>query len=174
VIENAGIARSMAKMRAADLVIYLFDVNEASPTELVEIEEDLSAQGIKYLLVGNKIDVGGENKARNTFEKCPGVLFISARESAHIDDLKTKMASLVMEGQVQAEGTVVTNARHFESLQRLESALRAVQKGLNENLTGDLLAPDIRSCLQYLGEITGEITSEDQLDYIFSKFCIGK
>ena len=174
VIESAGMARSIAKMKAADLVIYLFDVNETSQSELVQIDKDLATETIKHLLVGNKIDLAGDDKAGHAFDQIPGVLFISARKSAHIDDLKTKMASLVIEGQVQAEGTVVTNARHFESLQRLQSALLDVQNGLNSKIAGDLLALDIRSCLQYLGEITGEITNEDQLDYIFSKFCIGK
>ncbi len=59
-------------------------------------------------------------------------------------------------------------------MQQVESSLKAIRKGLDDELPGDLLALDIRHCLHYLGEITGEITSEDRLDYIFSKFCIGK
>jgi tRNA modification GTPase len=84
------------------------------------------------------------------------------------------MTDAVLEGKVQTESTIVTNARHFHALQQLHAALQDVRKGLNENISGDLVALDIRRCLQYLGEITGEITNEDQLDYIFSKFCIGK
>ena len=75
---------------------------------------------------------------------------------------------------MQAENTIVTNARHFHALKQLHSSLVDVQKGLVEKLAGDLLALDIRRCLHYFGDITGEITNEDQLDYIFSKFCIGK
>jgi tRNA modification GTPase len=69
---------------------------------------------------------------------------------------------------------VVTNARHHEALVKLSDALEDVNTGLHQKITGDLLALDIRQCLHYLGLITGEITNDDQLDYIFSKFCIGK
>jgi tRNA modification GTPase len=68
----------------------------------------------------------------------------------------------------------VTNARHFHALQQVAASLATIHEGLDELLPGDLLALDIRHCLHYLGEITGEITTEDRLDYIFSKFCIGK
>ena len=174
VIESAGMQRSLAKMKEANIVIYMFDVNEISHNELLEIETDLLEQNIRHVLVGNKIDVIGEESAREKFKNISNLLFISAIQSQHIEELKKKMAALVLEGIVQTESTIVTNARHFESLQQLRSALLDVQKGLNDKLPSDLVALDIRRCLQYLGEITGEITNEDQLDYIFSKFCIGK
>jgi tRNA modification GTPase len=174
VIESAGMERSLTKMKEADIVIYLFDVKEISYDDLLEIEKDLLEKKIKHILVGNKIDIIGEGSSREKFDKISNLLFISAIQSQHIEELKTKMAALVLEGIVQTESTIVTNARHFESLQQLQSALLDVQKGLNNKLPGDLVALDIRRCLQYLGEITGEITNEDQLDYIFSKFCIGK
>jgi tRNA modification GTPase len=69
---------------------------------------------------------------------------------------------------------IVTNARHYASLQEVSSSLQDIQTGMDNRIPGDLLALDIRRCLHYLGEITGEVTNEDQLDYIFSKFCIGK
>jgi tRNA modification GTPase len=80
----------------------------------------------------------------------------------------------VLQGVVQTENTVVTNARHFEALQQVAAALNEILNGMNSRVPGDLLSLDIRRCLHYLGEITGEITNEDRLDYIFSKFCIGK
>jgi tRNA modification GTPase len=174
VIESAGMERSLAKMNQADIVIYLFDVKEISYDDLLEIEKDLLEKKIKHILVGNKIDIIGEGSSREKFDKISNLLFVSAIQSQHIEELKKKMAALVLEGVVQTESTIVTNARHFQSLQQLQSALLDVQKGLNNKLPGDLVALDIRRCLQYLGEITGEITNEDQLDYIFSKFCIGK
>ena len=75
---------------------------------------------------------------------------------------------------MQKEGTIVTNARHVASLKKLMLALNDVETGLQNDVTGDLLALDIRQALHYLGTITGQITNEDQLDFIFSKFCIGK
>jgi len=75
---------------------------------------------------------------------------------------------------VHTESTIVTNARHYAALKEVQQSLSDIKNGMDNNLPGDLLALDIRRCLHYLGEITGEVTNEDRLDYIFSKFCIGK
>ena len=84
------------------------------------------------------------------------------------------MVDAVLHERVQTENIVVTNARHQQALVEVRHALLEVLDGLDNNVPGDLLALDIRRSLHYLGAITGEITNEDQLDYIFSKFCIGK
>jgi tRNA modification GTPase len=174
VIELAGVERSLSKMKEADLVIYLFDANEMSSEELSEVENNFSLQQIKYLLVANKIDIGDEELFTKKFKDMVDIVFVSAIKQKHIKDLEQKMIDSVLEGEVNAESTIVTNARHFGALQQLHSSLLDVNKGLQDKLPGDLLALDIRHCLYFLGEITGEITNEDQLDYIFSKFCIGK
>jgi tRNA modification GTPase len=88
--------------------------------------------------------------------------------------LKQRLIDQVLQGNVAGDGTIVTNARHYHALQQVGESLATIHTGLDEGLPGDLLALDIRHCLHYLGEITGEVTSEDRLDYIFSKFCIGK
>jgi tRNA modification GTPase len=174
VIESVGVKRSMEKMRQADLVLYLFDVNIAARNEMVETEQELSSQSIKHLLVANKIDNVDEKAAREKFNGISNLLFISAVRNLHISNLKERMVNVVLEGGVQTENAIVTNSRHYHALQQLHSSLLDIRKGLTDKLPGDLLALDIRRSLQYLGEITGEITNEDQLDYIFSKFCIGK
>jgi tRNA modification GTPase len=174
VIESVGVKRSLEKMKEADLVLYLFDVNEMSKDELSDIERNLSTQGIKHLLVGNKIDLVDKKLMNEKFNGVSNLLFISAVTSQNIDSLKEKMVNVVLEGRVQVESTIITNARHFHALQQLHASLSDVRQGLADKLPGDLLALDIRRSLHYLGEITGEITNEDQLDYIFSKFCIGK
>ena len=102
------------------------------------------------------------------------VIFISAKQHLYTDVLKERMVDTVLQGRVQAENTIITNARHFHALKEVQKSLADIKEGLDNKLPGDLLALDIRHCLHYLGEITGEITNEDQLDYIFSKFCIGK
>ncbi len=84
------------------------------------------------------------------------------------------MVDAVLQGDIQTENTIITNARHYHALKEVAKSLDDIKTGLDNKLPGDLLALDIRRCLHYLGEITGEITNEDQLDYIFSKFCIGK
>ena len=173
VIESVGVQRSLEKMKQADLVVYLFDVNEMTPGELSTIKGEFKAQQTKYLLVANKIDILGEDSTRNKFKEVLDIIFISAIQQ-NTENLKQQMTDVVLEGKVQTESAIVTNARHFHALQQLHSALQDVRKGLQDNIPSDLVALDIRRCLQYLGEITGEVTNEDQLDYIFSKFCIGE
>jgi len=173
VIERIGVERSHQKMQQSDVVVYLFDVNEVSPSELQEIEEKLADQKINYILAGNKADLANEKELRKKFS-ANHILFLSAKKHQHIDQLRKQLVELVTGGQVNMENTIVTNARHYEALQQVDKSLEDIRAGLNTNLSGDLLALDIRRCLHYLGEITGEITNEDQLDYIFSKFCIGK
>ena len=174
VIESAGVKRSLEKMKQADLVLYLFDASTMTKDELSELEQDLSGRQIKYLLIANKIDVEGEELVKQKFDKISNLLFVSAIKRQYLEELRKEMVNTILAGEVQTEGTIVTSARHFQALQQLHSSLLDVNKGLADNLPGDLLALDIRRSLQYLGEITGEITNEDQLDYIFSKFCIGK
>ena len=108
------------------------------------------------------------------FASFTDIVFISAKENTNIDQLKNELVAKAIHGDINSESTIVTNARHFEALQKLSFALADVQSGLDEKVPGDLLALDIRQCLHYLGTITGQITNEDQLDFIFSKFCIGK
>ena len=174
IIETAGIEKSLQKMKQADVVIYLFDVNDTSLEELKEKIKDFEQQGIQYLLVGNKIDVTDEKKGREKFVLQEGIIFITAKEGLHLEVLKERMLDVVLQNKVQTESVIVTNARHYHALAEVHKSLGDVLEGIENNLPGDLLALDIRRCLQYLGEITGEITNEDQLDYIFSKFCIGK
>jgi len=172
VIESAGIAKSYQKMQQADIVIYLFDVTEMRPDELNSISADMQQQGLHYLLVGNKADASAD--ATEKFTATANVIFISAKGGLHIEVLKERMVDLVLKDTVQSENVIVTNARHFHSLQEVLKSLQDVYNGLEQRIPGDLLALDIRRCLHYLGEITGEVTNDDQLDYIFSKFCIGK
>ena len=124
--------------------------------------------------MANKIDQGDETIAKEKYASVENIVFISAKEGRHIEVLKEKMIDLVLAGQVQIENTIVTNARHFHVLKEVSKSLGDIKKGLDDKLPGDLLSLDIRRCLHFLGEITGEVTNEDMLDYIFSKFCIGK
>ncbi|MCX6297733.1 MAG: tRNA uridine-5-carboxymethylaminomethyl(34) synthesis GTPase MnmE [Bacteroidetes bacterium] len=173
VIETIGIEKSLEKMRAANLVLYLFDVNEIAPTDLQTVVDGFEKEQIHYLLIGNKVD-GVETLAKNKFSAFTNCIFISAKENYQINELKSAIVAAAINGDIHVESTIVTNARHYDALNQLNQALTDVSQGLADFVTGDLLALDIRQCLHYLGLITGEITNEDQLDFIFSKFCIGK
>jgi len=174
VIESAGIAKSLQKMRQADLVIYLFDVKEMAAEELQRVALDLQQQQLQFLLVGNKVDPEELHEAHQKFASNGSLLFISAKHGYQLDTMKQRMVGLVLQDKINTENVIVTNARHYHALKEALQSLEEIQIGLESQLPGDLLALEIRRCLQYLGEITGEITNDDQLDYIFSKFCIGK
>jgi tRNA modification GTPase len=174
-IESIGIARSKSAMNKADIVVYLFDVQQSSFEEIKEQKKAFKHAGIKYLLVGNKVDADGGSGAIEKFTALQGPsLFISAKSKENIHQLTDALYNVVAEGQVHREGTIVTNARHYAALQEVLKSLEDVKDGMDNSLPGDLVALDIRRCLYFLGEITGEVTTEDKLDYIFSKFCIGK
>jgi tRNA modification GTPase len=173
VIESAGMERSLEKMKQANLVVYLFDVRDEKP-DVESWRSELEKKGVNYLLVGNKADQSDEAGMRSKFSDTEKIIFISAKENLHIEVLKERMVDTVLQGEVQMESTIVTNARHYHALKEMDKSLTDIKSGLDNQLPGDLLSLDIRRCLHYLGEITGEVSNEDTLDYIFSKFCIGK
>ncbi|HVX27178.1 MAG TPA: tRNA uridine-5-carboxymethylaminomethyl(34) synthesis GTPase MnmE [Parafilimonas sp.] len=172
-VESMGVEKSLEKMRNADIVIYLFDVAHETKEQVLAEQQKLMTANKKFILVGNKLDL---LDADNTMKKYDGIdaLFISAKEHTHVNLLKKQLVATVVTGNIETENIIITNARHYEALQKIADSLNDIQKGLDENIPGDLIALDIRRCLYYLGEITGEISNEDMLDYIFSKFCIGK
>ncbi len=173
VIEQIGVEKSLEKMNASDIVLYLFDINSTPIDELLLFEQSLKEKNIQYLLVANKVDTTEVNKV-NAIAHFPSTIFISAKSNTGIDVLKQALTQKAISGDVNTEATIVTNARHHDALLKLSQSLEEVQTGIDSQIPGDLLALDIRQCLHYLGLITGEITNEDQLDFIFSKFCIGK
>lgn len=168
VIENIGIEKSLEKMKTADVVLYIFDVATEDADAINSQVSVFENSGIRYLLIGNKADQG---KVKTTV---PDIIEISAKQNTGIDALKDALYTKAVSADSMADQTIITNARHLEALEQMQQSLGDVRKGLDEKIPGDLLALDIRRALYFLGEITGEITNEDKLDYIFSKFCIGK
>jgi tRNA modification GTPase len=173
IIESMGVEKSYEKMEQADVIIYLFDANETDADEVDKFIHEVESKNKKYILVANKMDKADENVITEKFLTSKPI-YISATQARNIEDLKQHLLKRVTTGDITNEGAIVTNARHYEALRMVDSALDEILKGMNSSLPSDLLSLDIRRCLHYLGEITGEITNEDQLDYIFSKFCIGK
>jgi tRNA modification GTPase len=175
-IEAIGIERTQQKMRDAALVIYLFDGSAITSDELFTAVNEVRSSGKPYLLVGNKLDATSDI-SRHTLEAIIGepIVWISAALQTNLDDLRTTLSSRVRtDSAVQTGSAVITNARHYEHLTGADEALSRAIAGLDDGVTPDWLAMDLRIALQQLGELTGEITTDDLLDSIFSKFCIGK
>ena len=173
-IEAIGIKKTKAKMKAASIIIYLADLAEENEEEIISEKQKLDALGIPYLLAGNKTDKLNASKLKQLQKAFPEMIFISASGELNIDSLKKALIHLVHLDDFKTGDTIVTNIRHIDSLTNTQAALNDVIKGIDRKVTGDFLAMDIRQALHYLGEITGEITTDDLLGNIFSKFCIGK
>lgn len=172
VIEAMGVERTRDRMKKASLIIYLVDLSNSSidtiETELKELEQ----LGIPRIKVGNKLDKA--DPALTDQLKQKGFILISAKKSEHVEELKQKIVSLFEVNDVKSGDVMVTNLRHYQNLIQTNESLTRVLEGMDNGITGDFLAMDIRQALHYLGEITGNISSDDLLANIFSKFCIGK
>lgn len=176
VIEQIGVNKAFEVMRKSAIIIYLFDTHELSRGDL-ELEMNLVKEHIgtsQLVVVGNKIDFEDLEELKREFADVPSLLFISAKEQKNIEALKKTLVNLFDTRTLNTTDTIVTNSRHVNSLNKAHAALIKVNEGLASNIQSDFLALDIRYALEALGEITGQVTNEDLLDNIFSKFCIGK
>ena len=175
-IENLGIERTMQKAEQADVVMFLFDAatytSERLKKEISELKSRKSDLEDRLILVANKTDKTTESVATKFADF--NAVSISAKEKTGIDELKEKLTEFVNLSALEEDQTIVTNTRHIEALNGAKNSLKEVLTGFEKQMPSDLVAIDIRRALFHLGEITGEITTDDLLGNIFSKFCIGK
>ena len=175
-IEQMGMDKTNEKIEQADIVLEILDASsvEQQASQFSANQELLHGiEKEKLIRVLNKTDLFSDGKPGVNFLN-HDLIFISAKTSFGVDKLKRALVKRVLNGKKPREGTVVTNARHHEALKKVAIALQDIRTGLDNKVSGDLLSSDIRRALHYLGEITGEITNEEQLSWIFGKFCIGK
>ncbi len=175
-IETAGIERTYKAMKEASIVIYLFDVHEFSTNDLQKELEDLKQYltNAELILCGNKIDKEDIEYTKKEFSHFKNMIFISSKEKHNLEQLKERLIDIFDERSNNIPETIITNARHVEALQATAAALSRVSEGLDKKMSGELLASDIRNALHHLGLITGEVSTDDLLQNIFGKFCIGK
>ncbi|HYH55597.1 MAG TPA: tRNA uridine-5-carboxymethylaminomethyl(34) synthesis GTPase MnmE [Anseongella sp.] len=175
-IEAIGVERAYGKIRQSAIVLYLFDPREIGPGQLQEILDEIRSHMAKpenLLAVANKIDLLEAESIRADYP-AEGLLLISAREQQNLDQLTSALLEKAQAGRLGSDETIISNIRHIEALSRTDEALANTLAMLEQPVSGELLAFEIKQALHYLGEITGSITNEDLLDSIFSKFCIGK
>ncbi|MCC9167603.1 tRNA uridine-5-carboxymethylaminomethyl(34) synthesis GTPase MnmE [Pontibacter harenae] len=173
-VEAIGVERTMQKLSQSSLIIYLFDITEVTAVQVQAELDRLNPKKLPLIAVANKIDQASPEKLQR-FESIEGLVPISAAEGANLDELKQALVEKVNLGKLNTQNqTIVTNLRHVDSLNKTYAALDDVLNGLDLGISNDLVAADIRRALYSLGEITGEITTDDLLDNIFTKFCIGK
>ena len=178
-IENLGIERTYQAIEKANIVLWIIDTSQINNQEKWLSEEIMKrVEHTPLILVFNKVDKlsEGERLALEQQFKDNRVprIFISAKERLHTDELQELLYNAAKLPELSDQDIMVTNMRHYEALKQAHTAIVRVQDGLNDRISGDLLSQDIRECLHYLGEITGQITTDEVLGNIFSKFCIGK
>ena len=183
-IEKIGVERTIEKIAQATVVIYVFDVIKVSPEELWQDVEDfleeskVLTKGSKQIFVANKMDLNPYTEPESYYKDGlvdkSNLITASALNNMNIEYVKEKLYQMVIEDPSLMDQTIVSNSRHYDALHKSYESLDAVLNGLASGITGDFIAMDIRQALHHLGEITGEISTDDLLDSIFSRFCIGK
>ncbi|MGB1392688.1 MAG: tRNA uridine-5-carboxymethylaminomethyl(34) synthesis GTPase MnmE [Flavobacteriaceae bacterium] len=177
-IESIGIKKTFEKITQSQVVLYLLDATKVTTetiqifnSEIRKIQEQYPDK--QLIVVANKMDEADQEYIETSFVY-PHTLFTSAKSGLGIGTLKAKLLEFVNTGALRNNDTIITNSRHYDSLLKALAEVQKVQQGMDANLSGDLLAIDIRQALYHFGEITGEITSDDLLGNIFANFCIGK
>ena len=164
-IENMGIERSRQAAQKAAVIIHLQDA--VNPVDTLSEVKDVSEK--KIIHVYNKVDLLGERREAKGEER----IFLSAK-SGNVEVLKEQLITYATEQCDMRNAVTISNTRHYEALVRAQDAIKRVQDGLHMQISGEFLSMDLQDCLTALGEITGQISSQEVLNNIFSKFCIGK
>lgn len=179
VVESIGIQKTFEKIEAAQVVIYLIDGGQLTQQSMTQINIELEKLKNKYplkplLVVCNKQDLLSPEQITLFQSTIDNLLLMSAKTNIGVDELKQHLLSFVNTGALRNNETIVTNARHYDSLLKALEEIEKVKWGLQTNLSADLMAIDIRQALYYFGEITGQVTNDELLGNIFANFCIGK
>ncbi|MDZ4668542.1 MAG: tRNA uridine-5-carboxymethylaminomethyl(34) synthesis GTPase MnmE [bacterium] len=173
VIESIGIEKTHEKIRQASIVLYLFDVLE---TSLVQLEAELlpfSSMDLVLIPIGNKIDLADAKQIREKFSVRTDILYLSSKDQTGMEQLNARLKQVIDKDQINND-VILTNVRHYQALSLAGESLQNVLESMSIGRSGELLAFDIRKSIFHLGEIVGDITTDDLLENIFSKFCIGK
>lgn len=178
-IESIGIERTFRKIEQASIVLWIADAG-TSNTHVEQLAKKIipATKDKKLILVFNKVDaISAERKAdkeKLLIDEIPDRIFISAKYERGTEELEDIFIEASDIPEIGVQDVIVTNMRHYEALQKALDAIRRVSEGLDLQISGDFIAQDIRECMHYLGEITGQISNDEILGNIFSKFCIGK
>jgi tRNA modification GTPase len=172
-IEKIGVERAIEKLKKSAIYIYLFDLSECNLEDIMEDINTLS-EASKRIIVANKTDIATQEQINNIKKSDLNPVFISAKEKNSLDLLHEKLLEKVEIDKLDSNQLLVTNSRHYDALVKSLDEIQKVQEGIDQKLSGDLLAIDLKQAIYHLGEITGHVTNDELLGNIFSNFCIGK
>lgn len=176
-IENMGINITYKKIEQADIILYMIDINETSFDQIIEDLNDfkinISNSDKKFIVVANKIDMLNETPSHFRDFVNIETVFISAKRNENISLLKEILINSTNISDI-GENTILTNVRHYEALQNIEKTVNEIFIAFDNNTPTDLIAIDLKQALDSIGTITGEVFSNEILNNIFGRFCIGK
>ena len=182
IIETLGIKKTHEKISQASVILLIDDVSDSAESinkRARAIREMIGESEKRLFILINKIDQSSPNRQLEIADKIrveekDTLLFISAKEKSGLEILRQKLSEVIVKERLSSDDIIITNIRHYEALLHVSESLERVITGLNNQIPEDLIAIDIRQAIHYLGEITGEITSDEILSNIFKNFCIGK
>ena len=176
-IEALGVQRTHDKIRQSSILLYVFDVTEMRPAEVEADIYRLMHADLEVILVPNKMDLNPYTLPEDYI--MPGIsrediVPTSAKNNMNIIYLKERLLKTINKDHTLLSQNILTNSRHVDCLQKVKEHLSRAKAQVVSNSGHELIAMDIRQALHYLGEISGEVSTEDLLESIFSRFCIGK
>jgi len=176
-IESYGIERTFKAIDKADIILYVIDITETSveeiEKELLFLENEIDFINKKLIIVANKIDELNELPKHFTDWNEYDIAFISAKRSVNLDEIRDLLTQHIDQQKI-TDTALLTNMRHYDIMLIIEEEIRKIEAGFVNQIPTDLIVIHINAILNYLGEITGEITTDEVLDAVFGRFCIGK
>ena len=182
IIEVMGIKKTHEKISQASVILLIDEITDSAESinkRVDSIREMIRESDKRLIILINKTDTATEDRKEElakeiNLEEKDILLFISAKEKSGLEDLRLRLSDISVKDKLNSDDVIITNIRHYDSLLRVSESLGRVMYGLDEKIPEDLIAIDIRQAIHYLGEITGEITTDEILGNIFRNFCIGK
>lgn len=182
IIEVMGIKKTHEKINQASVILLIDEITDSAESinkRVQSIREMIRESDKRLIILINKTDTATEDRKEElakeiNLEERDILLFISAKEKSGLEDLRLRLSDISVKDKLNSDDVIITNIRHYDSLLRVSESLGRVISGLDDQIPEDLIAIDIRQAIHYLGEITGEITTDEILGNIFRNFCIGK
>ena len=177
-IESIGVGKALSEIKKSTLVLHVVDIIDTTPEMVWQDIEQFDIGNSRFIILLNKMDLNPYTKSEDFYKEGlvskENILTTSALNKMNIEALKDMLYKTVVDQPSMLDQTIVSNSRHYDALHKSLESLDQVLQGLTTGITGDFIAMDIRQALHHLGEITGEIHTDDLLDSIFGRFCIGK